>query len=211
MPDHGVVQGSRLDYDGGPFYWQYRFIEPLCIYNPVATAKFDESGFKRTNTACFEGGMFSRDVVSKIGFPDKRFFIYWDDCIYGYLASRVTDSVVVSDVVLKRSREVRNWEVTGVRQLNSSSDMTRYYIMRNRGYMARYLRLKGDYSPLGYALGTVLSFAKEYIRLVSVDRSYLKSGSKRLIAGWRESRKILHDSSWTPMPAPASSWDAAAE
>ena len=25
MPDHGVVQGSRLDYDGGPFYWQYRF------------------------------------------------------------------------------------------------------------------------------------------------------------------------------------------
>ncbi len=211
MPDHGVVQGSRLDYDGGPFYWQYRFIEPLCIYNPVATAKFDESGFKPTNTACFEGGLFHRDVVSKIGFPDKRFFIYWDDCIYGYLASKVTDSVVVSDVILKRSREVKNWEVTGVRQLNSSSDMTRFYIMRNRGYMARYLKLNGDYNPVGYALGTVLSFAKECIRLISVDRSCFKSGSKRLIAGWKESRRILHDASWAPMPAPASEREAASE
>ena len=203
MPEHGVVQGSRLDYDGGPFYWQYRFIEPLCIYNPIATAKFDDSGFKRTNAACFEGGLFSRDVVSKIGFPDKRFFIYWDDCIYGYLASKVTDSVVVSDIILKRTREVRNWEVTGVRQLNSSSDMTRYYIMRNRGYMARYLKMNGDYNPVGYALGTLLSFAKEYIRLISVDRSCFRTGSKRLVAGWRDSRKILRDEGWTPMPSPS--------
>ncbi len=45
--------------------------------------------------------------------------------------------------------------------------MTRFYIMRNRGYMARYLKLNGDYNPVGYALGTVLSFAKEYIRLIS--------------------------------------------
>ena len=155
--------------------------------------------------------MFHRDVVSKIGFPDKRFFIYWDDCIYGYLASKVTDSVVVSDVILKRSREVKNWEVTGVRQLNSSSDMTRFYIMRNRGYMARYLKLNGDYNPVGYALGTVLSFAKECIRLISVDRSCFKSGSKRLIAGWKESRRILHDASWAPMPAPASEREAASE
>ena len=203
MPDHGVVQGSRLDYDGGPFYWQYRFIAPMAIYNPVATAKFDESGFKETNTACFEGGLFSREVVEQIGFPDDRFFIYWDDCIYGYLASKVTDSAVVSDVVLRRTREVRNWEVTGVRQLNSSSDMTRYYIMRNRGYMARYLQLHGDYNPVAYGAGTAASFAKEFIRLAAVDRDSLATGSKRLIAGWKESRKLLHDPTWRPMPKPA--------
>lgn len=202
MPGHGVVQGSRLDYDGGPFYWQYRFIAPMAIYNPIATAKFDESGCKETNTACFEGGLFSREVVDQIGFPDDRFFIYWDDCIYGYLASKVADSVVVSDVVLKRSREVRNWEVTGVRQLNSSSDMTRYYIMRNRGYMARYLQLHGDYNPVLYGAGTAASFAKEFIRLAAVDRDSLVSGSKRLVAGWRESRRLLHDAAWQPMPKP---------
>lgn len=198
--DYGVIQGSRLDYDGGPFYWQYRFIEPLGIYNPVATAKFDDAGVKATNTACFEGGLFKRDVVEKIGLPDFRFFIYWDDCVYGYLASKVTRSAVVEDVILQRTREVRNWEVTGVRQLNSSSDMTRYYIMRNRGYMARYLKLNGDYNPVGFALGTVLSFAKEFIRLAIVDRASFSSGAKRLVAGWRASRELIRDPGWEPMP-----------
>ena len=95
---------------------------------------------------------------------------------------------------------MKNWEVTGVRQLNSSSDMTRYYIMRNRGYMARYLKLNGDYNPLAFSLGTVLSFAKEFIRLAVVDRASFSSGAKRLIAGWKESRKLMRDSSWKPMP-----------
>lgn len=202
MPDHGVIQGSRLDYDGGPFYWQYRFIEPLGIYNPIATARFDESGAKRTNTACFEGGLFSRSVVDRIGFPDSRFFIYWDDCVYGYLASKVTDSVVTSDVILRRTRELRNWEVTGVRQLNSTSDMTRFYIMRNRGYMARYLQLNGDFNPALFGMGTALSFAKEFIRIAVVDRNSIFSGSKQLIGGWRESRKLMHDPAWQPMPKP---------
>lgn len=203
MPGHGVVQGSRLDYDGGPFYWQYHFIEKLGIYDPLATAKFDESGAKMTNTACFEGGLFSRAVVDQIGFPDKRFFIYWDDCVYGYLASKVADSVVVKDVILQRTREVKNWEVTGIRQLNSSSDMTRFYIMRNRGYMARYLRMHGDYHPLLFGLGTLLSFAKEFIRLATVDRKHFKSGAKRLFSGWRASREIIHDARWEPMPKPS--------
>ena len=202
MPGHGAIQGSRLDYDGGPFYWQYRFIAPLAIYNPVATAKFDDSGFKGTNTICFEGGMFSREVVEKVGFPDSRFFIYWDDCIYGYLASKVADSIVVSDVILKRTRDVPNWEVTGVRQLNSSSDMTRYYIMRNRGHMARYLQLRDEYNPVLYGAGTLLSFAKEFIRLSTVDRASFATGSKRLVNGWRDSRELLHDPSWQPMRKP---------
>ena len=202
MPGHGAVQGSRLDYDGGPFYWQYRFIAPLAIYNPIATAKFDASGCKETNTICFEGGLFSREVVDRIGFPDSRFFIYWDDCIYGYLASKVADSVTVSDVILKRTREVPNWEVTGVRQLNSSSDMVRYHIMRNRGYMARYLQLTGDYHPVLYGAGTVLSFAKEAIRLATVDRASFASGMGQLVAGWRASHGLIRDPRWQPMPKP---------
>lgn len=202
MPGHDVVQGSRLDYDGGPFWWQYRFIEPLGIYNPIATAKFDESGSKPMNAVCFEGGLFSRAVVERIGYPDNRFFLYWDDCVYGYLASKHFDTIVVSDLILKRTREIKNWEVTGVRQLNSSSDMTRFYVMRNRGHMARYLQLNGDYNPALFGVGTVLSFAKEFIRLATVDRSSFVSGSKRLIDGWKESRKILHDPAWKPMAKP---------
>ena len=78
--------------------------------------------------------MFSRRVVDKIGLPDARFFIYGDDACYGYVASQHFPAAVVADVVLKRARAVSNWDIAGKRQLNSTSDTNRYYIMRNRGY-----------------------------------------------------------------------------
>ena len=85
---HEVIQGSRFDYDGGPFYWQYDFIVPLGIPNPIAPAAFGPAGYRVMDTLCFEGGLFNRRVVTEIGLPDPRFFIYWDDTMYGYRASR---------------------------------------------------------------------------------------------------------------------------
>ena len=139
-------------------------------------------------------------MVEKIGAPDPRFFIYFDDALYGYLASKVTPVYYVPEYVLSRRREVANQAVGSVRQLNSTSDMTRYYITRNRGYLARYARLHGEYNPAGFALGTLLTFAKELIRLLAVDREHLGSGMRRLWAGHRDARKILHDKTWEPMP-----------
>ena len=68
------------------------------------------------NTLCFEGGLFARSVVNQIGYPDPRFFIYFDDAVYGYLASKVTDSIVVADVVLQRTREIANMSIGTVRR-----------------------------------------------------------------------------------------------
>ncbi|MFT8442272.1 glycosyltransferase [Bifidobacterium aquikefiri] len=198
---HEVIQGSRLDYDGGPFYWQYHFLVSLGIPDPIAPAGFGYAGYKVMNTMCFEGGMISRNVVEKIGLPDPRFFIYWDDTLYGYLASKVTSPIIIPDMVMRRTREIANWDIAGVRQLNSTSDMNRYYIMRNRGYMARYFMLHGDYRPLLFAIGTLATCAKEVIRLVAVDRSHFMTGLRELIHGWWDSRALLHDPSWQPMPA----------
>ena len=196
-----AVMGQRRDFDGGHFYWQYRFWPRLCIYNPVSRDSWRPGErYKLANALCFEGGFFSREVVEKIGVPDARFFIYFDDALYGYLASKVTPVYYVPDYVLSRSREVANQGIGSVRQLNSTSDMTRYYITRNRGYFARYCRLHGDYSALGFALGTLLTFAKELVRLLFVDRAHLGSGMRRLMAGQRDARKILRDPSWEPMP-----------
>ena len=78
--------------------------------------------------------------------------------------------------------------------------MTRFYITRNRGYLARYFQLYGDYHALGFAVGTALTFAKELARIVLVDRGSLVSGTRRLLAGWREQRRIQHDPAWEPMP-----------
>lgn len=200
--EHEVIQGNKLDYDGGPFNWQYRFSEALGIYNPIKQTVFTDESSLPTNAVCFEGGLIARSVVDRIGFPDDRFFIYWDDCVYGYMASKTADSVAVEDVILRRTRDIENREMGGIRQLNSASDITRFYIMRNRGHMARYLQLNGDYRPALFSLGTVLSFAKESIRLVLIDRTHLRSGAKQLIAGWKESRRIIHDPHWEPVTLP---------
>jgi len=194
-----VIQGCRYDFDGGPFYWQYRFWTGLGIYNPVARFSFEKPEVKDINVMCFEGAFFSRRVVDACGLPDPRFFIYWDDAVYGYVASRHVRAILVPDFVLRRSREVKNIAVGSVRQLNSTSDMTRYYILRNRGYIARYLREYGDYNPVLFGLGTAATFAKELIRIVLVDRKSLVSGTKRMISGWKDARTIYRDPSWQPM------------
>lgn len=196
-----VIQGSRFDYDGGPFYWQYQFLVPLGIPNPIAPAAFDARGYRPMNTLCFEGGLFKRNIVDQIGLPDPRFFIYWDDTMYGYRASKVTKPIVIQDRILRRTREIGNWDIAGLRQLNSTSDMNRYHIMRNRGYMAQYFKLYGDYNPVIFALGTAATAAKEVIRLVAVDRKNLRTGIKQIYRGWKDSHALMHDPHWKPMPA----------
>ena len=83
---YDVIQGSRLDFDGGAFFWQYQLILSLGIPNPIAKWDLGPEGYRAMNQLCFEGGMFSRRVVDKIGLPDARFFIYGDDACYGYVA-----------------------------------------------------------------------------------------------------------------------------
>ena len=195
-----VIQGQRYDFDGGPFFWQYRFSTALGIYNPLAKAGFDGVPYRECNVMCFEGACFKRSVVQKIGLPDARFFIYWDDALYGYLASKVTQPILIPDFVLSRCREVPGQSIGSVRQLNSTSDMTRYYITRNRGYIARYFQVHGDYNPVLFGVGTALTFAKEIIRLILVDRAHFSSGLSRLIKGWKDARLIYKDATWRPQP-----------
>ncbi|KAB1660668.1 glycosyltransferase [Pseudoclavibacter sp. CFCC 13796] len=193
-----VIQGRRYNYDGSPFYWQFDFNVPLGIPNPVAKDDFSAQDWLPMNTVCFEGGLFHRDVVRQVGLPDPRFFIYWDDTVYGYLTSKVTTPALVNTFILRRTREIKRLDL-GTRKLNGTSDMVRFHIMRNRGYMARYFRLHGDYNRFVFGFGTLLTLAKEVIRIVTVDHSF-KSGLSALFKGMRGARKIYRDRSWKPMP-----------
>ena len=196
---YDVIQGSRLDFDGGAFFWQYQLILSLGIPNPIAKWDLGPKGYRAMNQLCFEGGLFSRRVVDKIGLPDARFFIYGDDACYGYVASQHFPAAVVADVVLKRARAVSNWDIAGKRQLNSTSDTNRYYIMRNRGYLARYMQIYGDYHPMLFRLGNAATFCKEFIRLAAVDKCF-KTGIPALRRGMKDARKIIKDPNWKPMP-----------
>ena len=196
-PRFKSIQGRRYDYDGSEFYWQYRIAEPLGIPIPFAPAGFDSSGYKAMNSGCFEGMFIHRDIVERIGLPDPRFFIYWDDQTYGWLASRLTESVIVDEFVLRRTREIKQWDM-GIRHMNASSNAYRYYIMRNRAIIQQYYRSLGVYQPVPFGLGTALTFVKELIRLVAVERTV--RGTSNLFRGVRDGRRIARDSSWRPMP-----------
>ncbi|GAA3630121.1 glycosyltransferase family 2 protein [Microbacterium awajiense] len=197
-PRFKSIQGRRYDYDGSEFYWQYRIAERMGIPIPFAPASFDASGFKPMNSGCFEGMFIHRDIVAQIGLPDPRFFIYWDDQLYGWLASRRTPSVIVDEFVLRRTREIKQWDM-GVRHMNASSNAYRYYIMRNRAIIKRYYRSLGVYNPVLFGLGTALTFAKELIRLVFVERTL--RGTSNLWRGLKDGRAIARDRDWAPMPA----------
>lgn len=196
-PRFKSIQGRRYDYDGSEFYWQYRIAEPLGIPIPFAPAGFDDSGFKPMNSGCFEGMFIHRDIVEQIGLPDPRFFIYWDDQMYGWLASRITTSVIVDEFVLRRTREIKQWDM-GIRHMNASSNAYRYYIMRNRGHMKNYYRSLGVYNPALFGVGTALTFGKELVRLLAVEHTV--RGTSNLFRGIRDGRKIARDASWKPMP-----------
>ncbi|WP_300267294.1 glycosyltransferase [Microbacterium sp.] len=197
-PRFKSIQGRRYDYDGSEFYWQYRIADRMGIPIPFAPAGFDESGFKEMNSGCFEGMFIHRSVVKQIGLPDPRFFIYWDDQMYGWMASRLTTAVIVDEFVLRRTREIKQWDM-GVRHMNASSNAYRYYIMRNRAFIKHYYRVHGVYNPVLFGLGTTATFFKELIRLFFVERT--GRGTSNLFRGIRDGGKISRDRTWQPMPA----------
>lgn len=191
-----AIQSRRWDFDNTPLYWQYHFSTSLGILSPIARKDFGRATTIPVQQICFEGGLIHREIVEQIGFPDARFFIYWDDVIYGYLASKVTPVVYADIFTLKRTRILESLKF-GARKLRSSSDLTRYYIMRNRGYMYHYLKMYGDLNPFTFAFGTFLTWIKEAIRIIKVDHSG-KSSFSELLRGLKDARKLKQDSSWSP-------------
>lgn len=193
-----VIHGRRYDVDGTPFYWQAKFNQFLGVPLPYSAKDFNADGFAITNSGTFEGMLIAVDTVRHIGLPDPRFFISWDDAIYAWLASRITEVVYVDEFVLQKKRAQKQVNL-GVRHLNDSSPLAKYHVMRNRAYVGRYFEIHGGLSRIGFGLGTALTFAKEVFRLVVVERSF--TGFDALVRGWKDGRAIWHDTSWQPMPA----------
>ncbi|WP_293786009.1 glycosyltransferase [uncultured Aeromicrobium sp.] len=198
MERFAVLHGRRYDVDGSPFFWQAKFNQFLGVPLPYTSRSFNPEGYAITNSGTFEGMLIRADIVRRIGLPDPRFFISWDDAVYAWLASRHTQVAYVDAFVLKRKREQRQINL-GLRHLNDSSPLAKYHVMRNRAYVGRYFAEHGQLNRLGFALGTALTFAKEVFRLVAVERSLRGIGA--LVKGWRDGRAIWRDRSWRPMPA----------
>lgn len=194
----GCVTGRRYDFDGRPFRWQNRFSDVLGVPLALRGDPFQPDGWFEQTAGNFEGMLVHRDVVARIGLPDPRFFIVWDDAVYGWLAHRETRAAVVDEFVMRRARAVRQREV-GSRNLNATSDLYRFHVMRNRALVYLYLREHGALHRLGFGLGTAYTFGKEVVRLLLVERRV--RGIGELLRGYAASRRMLAGSDdWTPMP-----------
>ncbi len=192
-----VIHGRRYDVDGTPFYWQARFNQFLGVPLPYTLRAFNRDGYAITNSGTFEGMLVATDVVRKIGLPDPRFFISWDDAIYAWLASQITDVVYVDEFVLQKKRPQRQVNL-GLRHLNDSSPMVKFHVMRNRAYVGRYFDEHDHLNRVGFGLGTALTLGKEFFRMVVVEHS--TKGTRGLLDGVAAGRKIWHDKTWEPMP-----------
>ncbi len=139
-----------------------------------------------TNVGVFEGMLVAREVVDRIGMPDPRFFITWDDAIYGWLASKVTRVLYVDHFALERRRAQRQIDL-GFRHFNDASDLYRFHTMRNRPLVKEYMKRGGTYRPVWFALGSALVVIREAVRLLLVQHEV--AGFAALWHGWRAGRQ----------------------
>ena len=70
--------------------------------------------------------------------------------------------------------------------------------MRNRGHMKHYFKTHGAYRPVRFFLGSALTFGKELVRLLFVERTF--RGTSNLLRGVRDGRTLSRDATWRPMP-----------
>ncbi len=145
-PDPGCLEGlmrfsdishclhpRKYFLDGIPHHWEGSL--------SVVTGKRDfqpdisfSKGFAfcTMNTGCFEGMLIHRDIVEKIGYPDKRFFIGMDDSTYGFLAHLHTPVLYLRDPFIRK-------KVDSCKAVGPISDRSIYYGMRNAFLLQSYL------------------------------------------------------------------------
>ena len=120
------IHPRKFLMDGTPLEWEgYLDIHTgQRVFIPDISFK-KGFNFSTTNTGCFEGMLIHREIVEKIGLPDKRFFIFGDDSIYGFLASFHTAVLYTKNAHIKKMKlpDMKNSMVT---------DRGIYYGMRNR-------------------------------------------------------------------------------
>jgi len=171
---------GRQDPNGDHFFCEQWVSDSLAVQLPFLKDPYEGKGYFLTNYGCFEGMMVHRSIVNKIGLPDPRFFIVWDDAIYGWLASKHTEVAFIAEECLQKVRSQRKISV-GLRHLNDSSNISRYYAIRNRKLIKQYYKKYNSYIPLLFEFGSFLVFSKEIVRMIFVEKSV--KGLPSLIKG----------------------------
>ncbi|MFH1051908.1 MAG: glycosyltransferase family 2 protein [bacterium] len=170
----------RYDIDGKPFLNDVKYFNLKNPFKSLWQGIFDEEVIKQDYISAqgitFEGPLFHRSLIEKIGLPDKNFFIYGDDTEYFIRAYKSGFSIFI----IRDARSNRKLPF-----LESSEKFTwkHYYVIRNiiaidvmhGNFAVRTLR------PLGYFLKWIFR-SRSYEDLI-VSIKALKDGYfyKRII------------------------------
>ncbi len=142
-----ILHGRRKNPDGSYFYWQHRFLPWIGFSLPYADTAFN-----------------------RIGYPDPRYFIAWDDTAYGYQASKYFTIAYCRCDVMMRKKGDDALDI-GVRKLAKPSDLYRYCHMRNRFLLIKTV-LAGRALPIKLLMAitfhgfTLLLMLKEMLRSI---------------------------------------------
>jgi rhamnopyranosyl-N-acetylglucosaminyl-diphospho-decaprenol beta-1,3/1,4-galactofuranosyltransferase len=171
-------------------------------------ASIDESGRRTTSdeqnadyivaqTGCFEGMLIHREIIAKIGLPDKRFFIGGDDVAYGYLASKHTQVIYIREACFVKKMNKfgypRFLQRMRDRFLNRRSSRFYFLSVRNELLLYGYMRDSVRASRFSVRIGkmllmhsvTTLIFERSFANFSALWRGTFQ-GYGLLTSPWRE-------------------------
>ncbi|REC47080.1 glycosyltransferase family 2 protein [Chryseobacterium pennipullorum] len=167
------------------FKWEHYFDHRTCMPILHHNISLEHKDYCYVNTACFEGMLIHRDIVEKIGFPKKEYFIAGDDTEYGILANLYTNVMYTKTAVMYRKRVVISHKI---RPLQA------YYEYRNLFLLRKNIKpyFPGSFSSMFYKNLYKNCFSK--IMTVIKGKEYPFSEKKLLISkmikGIRDGKKI---------------------
>jgi len=165
------IHPSKDYSDGKRFNWEGSISPSTGFRIEERESLSPDKEYIEVNAGCFEGMLLHRDIVEKIGYPDKRFFIAGDDTIYGFLASHHTKNIYINKVALIRKLEqMSTKKFMGSEKTRLKSDMGFYYETRNFFLISEYLKKLGTFSNFAYAI-LLLKLLKSSAGILIFDRN----------------------------------------
>ena len=180
------IHPRKIYNDGTLFYWEqlfpyaFPFVENL---NDISFLKYGKKWIS-VNYGCFEGALINRLIVEKIGFPDKKYFIIYDDTFYGFKASLYTNVIYIQDILFIRKikREYKNKVLMFfVKYTDENSVIKSYYMIRNSFLLYKDINtlIPGYILPLTFWVNIFRTFIRRVFKFLVSGKLHLLSATIR--------------------------------
>ncbi len=163
---------KRYTETGKIFKWQKLLDPKTGLSKRFGSEQFNGKDFTIVNTGCMEGMLIHKEIVDKIGLPDRRFFICGDDTMYGYLASKHTDVYYLRNPEFKKKIFKEEVSTLGPIKRPFQSPFYLYFNTRNHFLKNDYLRETGDGVSWQLNLAIFLKMIKLFIEVLFFFRTW---------------------------------------